>query len=58
VELYTYFEGHEFVIEKLHKGSVLNFRAFFMEDQMHVNVKISKTTILLELDAESIEKVK
>lgn len=58
VSLYTYFEGHEFELEKLYKGSVLNFRAFFMEDPMHVNVKFVKATILLELEPSVIEKVK
>lgn len=58
VELYTYFEGHEFVIEKLNRGSALNHRAFFMEDDMQVDVKFAKKTLLLELTQAKFEKVK
>jgi len=32
VELYTTFEGNEFILERLYRGSALNFRAFFMDD--------------------------
>ena len=30
IELYTMFEGNEFIIERLERGSVLNHRAFFI----------------------------
>ena len=32
VEVYTRFEGSQFVLEQLHKGSAINHRAIFMED--------------------------
>ena len=39
LEAYTKFENNEFVIEELHKGSAINHRAFFMQDQMYINIK-------------------
>lgn len=39
LELYTEFEGNEFVIEKLSQGAILNYRVIFTEDEMHLNVR-------------------
>ena len=39
LEVYTEFEGNEFVIEKLTAGSVLNYRSIHLEDLMYVNVR-------------------
>lgn len=39
VEVYTFFEGNEFIIDRLHSGSVINYRSFFMEDLMYVNLR-------------------
>lgn len=33
IEVYTEFEKKEFVIERLFKGSIINYRTFFMEDR-------------------------
>jgi CRP-like cAMP-binding protein len=32
VEFYTKFEGNEFILERLKRGSIINFRTFFMDD--------------------------
>jgi CRP-like cAMP-binding protein len=58
VELFTYFEGNEFVIERLYRGSVLNFRAFFMDDLMYVYVRCAKATTVLEFENNTIEFTK
>mmetsp|Transcript_19123 Transcript_19123/g.13717 ORF Transcript_19123/g.13717 Transcript_19123/m.13717 type:complete len:83 (+) Transcript_19123:2169-2417(+) len=50
LEVYITLEGHEFILEKLHRGSVINFRAFFMQDTMYVNIRCQKYTKLLVLD--------
>ena len=50
IELYTVFEGNEFVIEKLDRGSVLNHRAFFIQDSMYVNVRCRVESKLLSLE--------
>jgi CRP-like cAMP-binding protein len=39
VETYTTFEGNEFVLEQLYRGSVINHQAFFMQDCMYVDVR-------------------
>ena len=39
VEVYTMFEGNEFVIERLTTGAIINSRNFFMEDLIYVNMR-------------------
>ena len=39
VEVFTEFEGNEFVIERLTQGAIINSRCFFMEDLMAVNIR-------------------
>lgn len=39
VDIYTYFEGNEFVLERLTIGSVINKKNFLVEDIMQVNIK-------------------
>ena len=58
IEVYTEFEGNEFVIEKLYSGSVINFRAFFMEDLNYVNMRAVELTRILELNHNTMEKIK
>jgi CRP-like cAMP-binding protein len=31
IEVYTILEGQEFILERLFRGSVINYRTFFME---------------------------
>ena len=50
VEVYSEFEGNEFVLEKLGQGSILNHRAFFMEDLMYVNVRCATPVITYVID--------
>ena len=47
LEVYTYFEGNEFSIEKLKPGSILNYRNLFTDDKMNVNVRTLGITYLL-----------
>ena len=39
LEVYTEFEGNEFVIEKLKPGSILNYTNIFMDEKMQVSVR-------------------
>lgn len=57
VELYTEFEGNEFIIERLPSGSIINQRVLFMEDLMYVNIRASKSegAHILELDKDGFE---
>lgn len=34
LEVYTEFEGNEFIIERLKSGSILNYRVIFTDDRM------------------------
>lgn len=57
LEIYTQFEGNEFIIEKLHAGSAVNHRAYFMQDPMAVNVRCTQQTRLLELPNSKIKEI-
>ena len=48
-EVYTEFEGNEFIIERLYEGSVINYRTFLMEDIMCVNIRAIENVNMLEL---------
>lgn len=50
VEVYTNCEGNEFVIERLYRGSIINYRTFFMDNMMYVYIRCAKNTILLDLE--------
>jgi CRP-like cAMP-binding protein len=54
IELYTYFEDQIFVLERLWRGSVMNFRTFFQEYESQVNSRCMTKTILLELSYEKM----
>lgn len=57
VEFYTHFENFEFVLENLYSGSIFNYRTFFMEDLMYVNVRCKVNTALLEISKDTIESI-
>lgn len=57
VEVYTRFEGSQFVLEQLHKGSAINHRAIFMEGQMSVSMKCHTDAKLLKLSQESLAEL-
>jgi len=57
IELYTTFEGNDFVIEKLEKGSVLNHRAFFIQDCMYINVRCVTESKLLSLQQDTMKNL-
>lgn len=39
LEVFTYFEGQEFAITRLGPGSILNYRALFLQEPMIFNVR-------------------
>ena len=57
VEVYTRFEGSTFVLEQLHKGSAINHRAIFMEDQMSVYIRCQTEAKLLKLSYSALNDV-
>lgn len=58
LEIYSEFEGNEFIIEKLHRGSVLNYRTIFNGEEMHVGVRATENTYLLELSLEKLTEIR
>ena len=57
VELYTEFEGTFFLLEKLFRGSAINYRTFFMEYAGKVNMRTGRSTVLLEVDYTDFENL-
>jgi CRP-like cAMP-binding protein len=55
LELFTYFEGNEFIFENLSQGAILNRRVLFIEDRMKVYVRAKVPTKLMVLDATFLE---
>ena len=53
LEVYTEFEGNEFIIDYLHPGSCINARAFLMEDTMSVNIRVKETCRTMEMHKET-----
>ena len=49
MEVSTRFEGLDFVIERLFRGSVLNYRTFFMEEGAAVQLRFGKASVMQEL---------
>lgn len=48
IAVYTTFEGNEFIMDIIPPGSIINYRAFFLQDMMYVNMRaIFDTTLLL-----------
>ena len=58
VQVFTEFEGNEFILENLEQGSVINPRAFFVEDLMYVSIRCSSHCTLWTLDHQTMEKIK
>lgn len=58
VEVNTEFEQNEFALERLYPGSVINQRAFFMQDNMYVNIKVSREAKILELSQDKFQEIR
>ena len=49
VNVVTEFENNEFLLDKLGPGSAINYRAFFLKDQMYVNMEAATEVKILIL---------
>ena len=58
IALFTTFEGNEFEIERLNRGSVINHNAFFMQDQMYVDIKALTEVKILELTITKMNEIR
>ena len=58
IEILTETEGgHEFVLEKLFRGSIINYRTFFMEDSGKVFYRFGRNTICSQIDFKTMINV-
>jgi len=57
LEVYTKFEGHEFIIEKLHPGSIINLRMSLMEELMHVSIRSKEKCSIIEITKSHLEHI-
>jgi CRP-like cAMP-binding protein len=57
LEVFTNFEGNEFIIESLEAGSILNFRNLFTDDLMQVNVRTVTNVQTLELSEDKLREI-
>jgi len=46
IEVYTEFDGHEFIIDRLPQGSFINYESFFLDDLMSVYMRSMTNTHL------------
>jgi len=57
IEVTTEFEKKEFIIERLFKGSIINYRTFFMEENGTVNLKFANSSVLKVLSKKKMEQI-
>ena len=58
IEIFTTNEvGEEFIIEKLFRGSVINYRTFFMEDDGKLYYRFGKHSVCSKLSYEVFETI-
>lgn len=50
IEVYTEFEGNDFILDRLYQGSCINHRSFFIEDLMYISMRALENCIILQLD--------
>ena len=58
LEVYSEFEGNDFIIETLNEGSILNFRVLFTDDLMSVNIRCKKGTHLLQFPLHVLNEIR
>ncbi|CDW81634.1 UNKNOWN [Stylonychia lemnae] len=58
VEIYNYFEGKKFVLERLFKGSVINYRNLFLDDEpMQVYAECLTLCYILEIEEDNLVSI-
>ena len=58
IEIYIKMEnGQEFILEKLFRGSIINYRTFFMEEGGKVYYRFARDSILSMINNEKLLKI-
>jgi hypothetical protein len=58
LELFTEFEGNEFILERLPTGSILNHRTVWNEDNMKINIRAHVATYIIKFPSSMFTMVK
>lgn len=54
VEVYTLFEGNIFVLDRLYRGSVMNYRTFFIDDLNYIYAQCKTSALILHINSATI----
>ncbi len=46
VEVYLELDGNKFAFERLYRGSIINYRSWFMENKAEVNIRFKQNSIV------------
>ena len=57
IEIFTTFEGNEFILEKLFRGSIVNYRTFFMEQEGTVWYRFGRSSICFTLTIDKMNEL-
>ena len=58
VEIFIYFEGTKFIIDRLFTGSVINYRNLFLDDEpTQVYAQCMKVSFIIELHEDHLNDV-
>ena len=57
LEIYSEFDGNEFILDFLPRGTILNQTVIFIEDLMYVNVRAVVNTEILKFSKEDFERM-
>ncbi len=58
VEIYTFFEGKKFILERLYRGSVINYRNLFLYDEpVSVYAECLNPCYIVEIDEENLYSI-
>ncbi len=55
IDVYQSFENNEFIIEKLYRGSIINYRTFFLPDEAFVYLRVAEDAIIQEFEFSKME---
>ena len=58
LEFVTYFDGNEFVLERVYGGSIINYRNFFMDDEAQVYCRVLRTSFVCEIHVSEVNVIK
>jgi CRP-like cAMP-binding protein len=57
IEVFTECESHEFIVENLHTGTIINFRSIFQNDEMKINMRAKTYCNVLELSNDKLIEI-